>query len=199
MSARQVPGASPSARSVSASPTARGIPSSPASRESTDETITISVKKAIEFLRKLEDDGPAASISRLSINQQREHDDEIEEAEEEAVDVVNVSGVATQAAIIEIPSDKILPLLKYIEDCKYTKAKLHMIDDYANLSKYKNAEFFQKQVIFSFYKVVQKQAKFNPRDLTFEETMEYLRALLPISDQAERSVIFTGCRVPVEK
>lgn len=234
-----------------------------------NETITISVNRLLDFLRRLENDGsagPVAEMQRLTINQpiaqaggeeepeedevpeeeeepeeekdeedevpedeegpeeeeepkeeeepeeeeneedegeedEEEEDEEEEQAAEEvrvANDVLPVQGAPTssnnQNSLIEIRSVKITSILNRIEKYKYTGEDLHAIDDFADTSKYRNANFFQQQVIFSFYKLVQNQVKFNPRTMVFEEVLTKLKLLLTKDGQSGRADVFTTCR-----
>lgn len=191
MSGRQSPTASPAPRNISASPAVRNIQSSPV-RQENHRNITINVDSLINFLRNFEDDRgewlDATATARLPIYQQRQSiGTDIEEKGEEE-DVIDSTG------LIEIRSEKITPFLNRIEARKYTYEDLHVISDYANSHKYSNAEFFKQQIIFSFYKLVQLQAKFNPRTLSFEEVKAYLQTLLSKINQSERAEVFAECR-----
>lgn len=160
-----------------------------------NETITIGVNRLLDFLRQLEDAGPVESvdeIARLTVQEpvepiekeepeedcedpeqddQHYYDDEESTAEADVAEEM-VSGALPKhpkgSHIIEIRAVKITPILNRIEKYRYTDEDLHTLDDYADPDKYKNAGFFQQQVIFSFYKLVQNQLKFNPKIMTFE-------------------------------
>lgn len=177
MSARQSPAPSPAQRNVPASP------SSPAKQEN-HRNITINVDNLINFLRHFESEEQAfPAMARLTVSNTTDN------AEDDVGEWNAGSG------IIEIPSMKITAILNNIEGCKYNQVTLHTINDYANTEKYKNADFFRNQVVYAFYKMVQLQARFNPRTLNFEEVMKYLKMLLVKCDQSERADIFADCKL----
>jgi hypothetical protein len=181
-----MPRASPAAARAGPppSPPVQNVRHSPAHRQGVN--LTISMDKIMNFLSQFQEDGSIPEMADLSVVD--EDTDELSEPENE------VDGVA-EGKNFEIKAKRITPILNRIDTFKYTEDDLCEIDDYANPLKYKNAEFFKQQIVFAFYKMVQKYARFNPKTLTFEEVKTHLHYLLNKKDKSGSSYIFTKCSV----
>jgi hypothetical protein len=144
-------------------------------------TITLNLNKVKTIIRALQEDEEIGSVMALV--------------------GINIANSPRLESMEEISAPSITAILNSIDTfgtaqgkVTFTREHLDNINEFSNMRKYKNAEIFQQQVVFSFYKLVQQQIRTNPRQMVFEEVQSYLERLLCIEHFGDRLPILLECR-----
>jgi hypothetical protein len=144
-------------------------------------TITLNLDRVKSIIRALREDEEIGSVMALV--------------------GINIADSPRLESMEEISAPSITAILNNIETfgtaqgkVTFVRKDLDQVIEYSNVRKYKNAEIFQQQVVFTFYKLVQQQIRTNPRHMEFEEVKNYLERLISTEHFGDRLPILLECK-----